>query len=921
MVQKSIRTNKINRYFLSYTNKTITLKRIPYIIGLLCCTLAFTYCSTKKNTFRTRAYHNVTSRYNIYFNGNEAYKNGVKTFEHNFKEPFNDILPVFYYKDKNSLSSISSDMDKALEKSVKVIKEHSITSKPQSKQQASTPRQKTFYAQREFNKWVDDSYLLMGKAYFYKNSLFEAQKNFQFLLNEYKGQDICYETNLWMARTKVEVGQYTEAREILDNLMEEGDNCPEKIKKQCYPIYADIYLQQRMYEDAINYLTQSIENTRKKKTKIRYKYIIAQLYQELGDNSNALKYYDEVIKMNPKYDIAFNAKINKATSYDGSSSSKDVLLSLKKLLRDEKNKEYQDQIYFAMANVYYADGDEDDAIECYEKSIETSVSNQQQKAISYLSIGEIYYGYRKYIDAQPYYDSCINVLPETYRNYAEIKVKTDNLNILAKNYHGVEYEDSVQRIANMSSKERNNYIDKIIDNIRKEEEKKRQEEEIANMNSNLYNQEFGLNNQKVTGKWYFYNESVSKFGKAEFKKRWGDRPLEDNWRRSTKGSTVDLFAETNTDDEFDEWEEAPEQKKQLVTDKKSREYYLQNLPLTDSLKQISNTNIENYMFNVGMAYMNLIHDNQYAITALEDFIKRFPNSDYKPMALYYLYQLYNDVNNTSKANLAKSECISKYPESNYAKALSDPDFQKNLKARDKQLEKEYADCYKSYMRNDFTTINRKCRTLIAQNEDSYLAIKFKLLLAMSDGKQRGTDALKKNLEAFVKENPKCDETLYAKKILNYLNTNESNASFESAIIAQSQNASSETIVEEEKELYEFVENVPHYFAISGKQEFVDFNRLKFNFINYNLDYFTNFNFDIEIKELDSKYAVLLIKTLPSNKQAMSYLELIEYNPEIYDGIDKIFTSKFVISQKNYETLVQDKDVSKYINFFEENYGN
>ena len=896
------------------------MKRFVYIICVLVGICIFACCSTKKNTFRTRAYHNVTSRYNIYFNGREAFKNGVKTLEHNYKEPFNDILPVFYYKEKTYLSGISSDMDKAYEKASKVIKEHSITSKPITKKPASTPRQKAFYAQREFNKWVDDSYLLLGKSHFYKANFFEAQKNFQFVLNEYKGQAICHETNLWFARTKVEMGQYTEAREILDKLLDDND-CPEKIKKECYPIYADIFIQQKMYEDAIQYLTLSIDNTRKKKLRIRYKYIMAQLYQEIGDNANALKYYDEVIKMNPKYDIAFNAKINKATAFDGSSSSKDVIHSLNKLLKDEKNKEYQDQIYFAMANVYYTDGDEEEAIECYEKSIETSVSNSQQKAISYLSIGEIYYSYRKYVEAQPYLDSCMKFLPETYRNYGEIKIKSDNLNILAANVHGVEYEDSVQRIANMSSKERNNYIDKIIEKIRQEEEQKRQEEEIANMNSNLYNQEFGFNNQKVSGKWYFYNESVSKFGMAEFKKKWGDRPLEDNWRRSNK-NTIDLFADnTDTNEDEDSDEDKPEQKK-LVTDKKSREYYLQNLPLTDSLKRVSTNKIENYMFNIGMTYMSLIHDNQYAINALEDFIKRFPNSEYKPMSLYYLYQLYNEANNTAKANAAKSECISKYPESNYAKALSDPDFQKNLKARDKQLEKEYADCYKSYIKNDFTTINRKCKTLIAQNNDSYLVPKFKLLLAMADGKQNGTDALRKNLEEYVKEFPKTEEGSYAKKILAYLNSNESNASFESAILSQSQSDTpkSEEETPEEKELYEFEDNVPHYFVISGKQEFVDFNRLKFNFINYNLDYFTNFNFDIEIKEIGTKYALLLVKTLSTNKQAMSYLELIEYNPEIYDGIDKVFTSKFIISQKNYQTLIQDKDISKYQKFFEEYYG-
>ncbi|MDR1761713.1 MAG: tetratricopeptide repeat protein, partial [Bacteroidales bacterium] len=623
-------------------------------------------CSTSRNTALTRSYHNLVSCYNIYFNGNEAYKQGFSRIEKEFKEPFNDILPVFFFTQTSILSSAEGDMDRAIDKATKLIKNHSITVRPKQKKAPSTAKEKEFYYRREYNNWIDDAYLLMGKALYMKQNYFEAQKNFLFLINEYKNDPIKYDATLWLAHTKIAMQQYDDAKDILDKIVEVKD-FPEHLRSELFALYTNIFINQNKYDEAINHLLLAIEFTKHKKTLVRYHYIVAQLYQEIDYNEKANEHFAAVLKLNPNYEFTFNARISQATSFEGGrGASAETIAILKKLLRDKKNKEYQDQIYFAMANVYMAENDEENALHCYLQSVESSTSNVQQKAISLLAIGTIYYNQRQYIDAQPYYDSCIMILPEEYRDYQSIKEKSNNLNILAKNYFMVQHEDSLQRIAAMPEKKRNEFIDNIIKKINEEERLKAEQEMLELQNALMYGQQ-DLANSMLTeqgGKWYFYNETAVRLGKTEFKQRWGDRKLEDNWRRSTKSSSFtdveDEELAIAEEDSSAQGETAPPKE----TNIKSRQYYLQNLPLTDSALAISTQRIEEGLFNEGMTYMNLIGDNKMAIACLEQYIKRFPKNSYTPMALYYLYKLYEQEQNFSKADSYKALVIKQYPQSN-----------------------------------------------------------------------------------------------------------------------------------------------------------------------------------------------------------------------------------------------------------------
>ncbi|HPY81802.1 MAG: tetratricopeptide repeat protein [Bacteroidales bacterium] len=875
-------------------------------------------CSTQKNTFITRNYHTIVSRYNIYFNGREAFKSGILKIEQNFNEPYNTILPVFYYKDKNSISQASSDMDRAILKASTLIKNHSLTARPAQKGKPTTQKQKDFYAKKEYNKWVKEAYLLLGNALFYKQEYTEAQKNYEYIITEYKTDPIRYKAMLGLAQVKIERNQVEEALELLATCLTDK-NFPKKLSAQLHALFADIYIDQEKFDDAISMLEIAQSEVRKKKTKIRYTFILAQLHQEINKSSEAIALYKQVEALNPNYEMTFQSRIKQATAYDGGGASTEIIRLLNKLLRDVNNKDYQDQIYYALANIYYQDDNEKKALENYLLSLKHSTSESFQKAMSYLAIGEIFYTQRHYINSQPYYDSCHSIISKDVRNYDAIQIRTQNLNALAREYYVVHDEDSLQRIANMPEKERLEYIDNIIADIQKREDEQRRREEDLRLQSMMYVQDFGVNNQNLTGKWYFYNETAVTFGKTEFITRWGDRKLEDNWRTKSKEKN-NWGADEITEDTENTEDNVVDEKPLSI---KSRSYYLKNLPLSDSLKEVSTKRIENSLFSLGMIYHNSIEDNKKAIETLESFITRFPNSEFTPIALYYLHTICLDERLFDKAELYKNMTIEQFPHTNYAKALTDPSFMKEYRNKIKEEEKLYSTAYRAYIQNKFSDVIQLTNTALEQNIESELHPKIAFLHALAHGKLYGVEQLKQSMNTFITTYKDTETVQFAKSILAYIEQLSEEVEDAEHILTHTSTSPTNTQnTEQEIEKsnpFVFSNNAAHIYAIIVQSEFVDINRIRFNMINYNLDYFTNFNFSISIKEIDRKYSMLVVEPFVHNTQAFNYYELIKYSDEVFEGVEKIFTNHCIIDTTNYATLLAQKNIDQYLEFFYENY--
>jgi tetratricopeptide (TPR) repeat protein len=878
-------------------------------------------CSTKKNMLTSRVYHNLTARYNVYFNAKEALKAGEKSIEMSHKDNYITVLPMFLYSDKAACSSASGSMQRAIDKSNKLIKEHSITAKPKFKNMELSVEQKQFYSKRNFCNWVDDAYFVMGKAYLMKHDYFAANKSFETVANEYKNEDLKIPARLWQARSKTEEGQTEDAIEILDKLAEDP-KFPSEYRLEMAAVYANAYIKAENYREAILRLEEAISLTKKKSTKNRYTYILAQLYQLTKDNSKAQELFTNLLKRPLPYEMAFNAKINLATSFQ-SGSSDDIKRMLNKLLRDSKNKEFRDQIYFALANIYFREPNIDKALETYKLSLSSTVSNKYQKSMSFLAIGDIYYDRKQYINAQPYYDSCVTLIDETVRGYQALVTKSKNLNELAKNYVIVVTQDSLQRMAKMSPNERNVIIDKAIKAVNdKELEAQRMELEASKFAS--LSQPMGTADDQNASKWYFYNTSMVSLGKIEFIKQWGSRKLEDDWRRKNKAAVVN----NPDEDENASATDSTGAVKRPKLSNKTREYYMQDVPMTDSAFKISEAKVDVAMFNVGSVFMNKIEDFNQGVETFEKYVKRFPESEMLVTAYYNLYTMYRELANQPQAEYYKDLITSKFPNSKYAQAITNPNFFRDIKARDSKIETIFKKAYKAYFQENFPDVI----TAVAEAEkdfpDCATMPKFQFLKAMSNGRMSTANEMQKQLTDFIAKYPKNESVELAKRIIDFINEQKQNGVDANAPLSTlmkdttsvtASQANIEQKKKEEKPIYTFQENVQHYFVIAADAEGVKSSRIKFNAINYNLEYFSNFPFDITEKTLGKKYNVVVIKPFSDSHQALSYYDLTTISDELFEGIDKTKTEQFIISESNFEILQKEYQLDKYLEFFYQNY--
>jgi len=632
-------------------------------------------CSTKKNTVVSREYHNLTSYYNYYFNAYESYKKSLRKVDETYKYNFSAPLPVLLIGDNQVTGIVGGDMDRAIKKSTDLIRKHSITVKPERGKGVLTPKEKGFYNQTEFVKWTREAWILIGKSRAWKGTLDESSQTFEYILLQFPNTPIWFEAQLWLARISIFNGDFLTAEDKLKSIESNKKKPDTKDFKHLYAsTWAFFYTKQGKFSEAIPFIKRTLEKSYSKYERLRLTYLLAQLSVKVENVSDAVKFFTKVLKMNPPFEMAFNAKIGLASIIQGEGNEKDMKKLLIKLSKDDKNKEYLDQIYFALGNIEKAEGNIERAIEDFKLSATKSTSNNYQKGLSYYTLAEYYFAKPNYTQSQAYYDSALTSLDISFPDYLKLETKTRYLNKLVENLNTVSREDSLQRVAKMPAAERNQLIADIINKLRIEEEKKIAEENEERERSQLYQQN-QRNRQDVTqsGKWYFYNQAQLSFGQSEFKMKWGKRKLEDNWRRKNKRITTVDFGTTNQQEVSD-----TSKNPQKILSDKTAEYYLQDLPNNDSLIKLSTNRIIEAMFSVGEVYQNDLKDYTETVKAFEKFAQRFPDSPYSLKAYYNLYQVSIFTNNSVNAQKYKDIIISRYPTSRYALMLTNPNYLKEL---------------------------------------------------------------------------------------------------------------------------------------------------------------------------------------------------------------------------------------------------
>lgn len=423
------------------------MKRVKHISIVLLAIGLVWGCSKNNNTRINRAYHNITAHYNVFFNGNEALKAGVQKIDNAYPNDYSRILPVYKSSDSRTASTSTADMDVAILKASKLIKLHSITKKPKRRKKR-TEAYKKLASKNEFNKWVDDAYLLTGKAYFYQHNFLQAIGNFSHIVRTYEEPLVKYEAFLWMIRSYCESERFTEARDLLQRLQSDSD-FPKKLEGELALITADYYMKQGEYPEAVPYMGIAVKKIKQRKRRLRNCYILAQLYEETGNAEKAAQLYREVIRMSPPYDMEFKARINIAGVYRGEGDIEDLKKKLHRMLRDEKNQEFQDQIYYALGNLFYNEGNKTEGINYYRQSVATYIENGNQLAAGCITLSNIYFEDKNYIQAHAYLDTAMTVIDGVYPEYEKYAERYTSLSRVAKHLNTIVLEDSLQRIAKM----------------------------------------------------------------------------------------------------------------------------------------------------------------------------------------------------------------------------------------------------------------------------------------------------------------------------------------------------------------------------------------------------------------------------------------------------------------------------------------
>ena len=848
----------------------------------------------------------MTAKYNIYFNGYESFKAGLVKISRGYQDDYGELLRVFDFSDPSTASLCSSDMEKAIQKASKLISLKSITAKPNLKETDNlSEKDRKFLERKEYNEWVDDSYLLIGKARFYKHEYTEATAIFNYCITNANDPEIQKEATIWLARIYNETGNYIESLRLL-NALDITTNFSKYLKSMYFTSLADLFIKQKKYQEAMDPLTKSISIASGKRVKYRLTYLLAQLSEKAGDASRATSLYRDVVRLNPPYDVEFNATINIAGVFDvNSGNPQEITKELLRMLNDSKNKDYLDQIYFALGSLSMKEGNETDALKYFRKSAIARTQNKNQKGRSYLALAGYYFKKPNYMKSGVYYDSAIFFLDQKYPDYQAIKAKSQGLNSLVTQLVIIQREDSLQKVAKMPESERNALISTIIAKLVKDES-----EGKTNPNSDRYNLGQYYENQQrfqgnidQEGKWYFYNQTALTFGRTEFRKRWGDRKLEDNWRRSNKAKVSNPQFTPNSN------EVAPRAADSIApaVNNKMPAFYMKSLPLSDSLLMISNEKIATALLNAGKAYADRIPDIPRATESFESLNNRFPSSELIPESLYNLYNI-NKESNSAKSEAYRQRLLQNYPNNEFAKILSDPAYYEKKLAELKMAEKNYDDAYSAYKDEKFNDAIAICDDAIKTYPQNQLIPKFLLVRAFSVGRTSDERTFKEQLSKLVKLWPGTNESKRAEELIAYLNQK-----------------TPELKVEEDKkiatEIYSVADTTEkHLFILIIADPSVNLNQASFDVISYNIDNYTNKNFKTEGTLVDTKYVQIVVSGFSDYSQAMKYFNSFQAEKSVRNPSGaKMMT--FIISDGNYKVFKNDKSPDRYILFFKDKYLN
>jgi len=870
---------------------------------LLSLTLMWPSCSNTKDTWVNRRFHNLSARYNGYYNAGLKIEEGVERLAESHEDKYDRTLMVFQYANTEKSKAIYPQMDDAMKRLGTVIQRHTILDKRGNEKPDS-------------EKWIDDNWLLYGQALFYKHQYFEAIEAFQYVEITYKKEPTRHLGSMWLAKCYLELTMLREAGNKLDYLRNQKD-FPKKKLWELAAVNADFNLQTKNFEKTIEHLEIAYKLAPKREDRIRFMFILAQLYQQKEEYNKAFELYTRVIKMNPEYEMAFNARINRARCSDGGGKGgESVKKELSKMEKDPKNLDYLDQIYYAQAGIAQKEGKQDEEMALLNKSIQASTGNQNQKAISYLALAKIYFARPDYKNAQLYYDSTITNLGNDHPDYTDILTLRNSLTRLVKYLNTIYVEDSLQALSRLSPGELDNLINKKIaeDSLKVLEQKKVEEEQQVNQifdqsrskDVNTFNRGSGAN-------WYFYNPQAVSFGFNEFVKRWGNRKLEDNWRRSNKSSTVSSLIEEEPGDSL--VTEEVEIKDPVLLAQKKRQDMKKIVPSTPEALEKSTTKIIDAYYNAAMIYREQLNDLNASIEMFETLLQKYPGNRYEVQSYYQLYRIFNQQGNSARADVYKNLIFSKYNETEYAEIIRNPNYAQDMAAKKSSLELFYEETYHKYLSGDYTAVvQRKAQADIQFPQNPYTP-KFDFLRTLAIGKTQPIAMFEASLIDIIRNHSSDPVKDEAQNILDYIRGSKEADTGKTASTLVPPAKSNDSLAN--VRLYNYAPDTLHYvvivFQTVGGE--VDGVKLKAKVSDFNSANYSTKNYGSADIMFDHRRTLFMIRSFSNKKEALDYSNHLYNNDEVFGNINPNSYEQFVISVNNYPALLREKKTDDYDTFY------
>lgn len=928
----------------------LVLKRLSYI--LCSCAALFVLlgaCSTDKNTSLVRSVHAFKARYNTYFNGHEAYKEGVLLQEQGNRDNFTEVIPLYVTGNKATVKIGTGNFDRAVEKSQKAIKMHSITKRPEwNKSRPKTAKDRIWLSQKEYNPFLWRAWFMMGEAQFRKGEYMEAASTFAYIQRLYFSKpNLVARARLLEARCYAEMEWFYDAEDLISRA--QRDSFPNNLEPLKASVLGDMQLRQKQYPEAILNIEKALKGEHRNLPKTRMYLLLGQLYHRIGHDPEAYRYFKKVIRRNPPYELEFNARIQMSEAMS-KNQSKQIIRKLKAMAKNPKNKEYLDQVYYAIGNIYLSKGDTTHAIWAYKDGVEKSTRNGIEKGVVLLHLGQLYWNREKFVDAQKCYSQAFGLLDKDHDSYREVDERSKILDELLPYASAVELQDSLQMMASLDSVTRMEKIKKTIEELKKKEkEEEKKAMEAANPQANqgrqrpggVVQQGVGNRNAQQTAVWYFYNPTAVAAGKAEFERKWGKRELADDWRRNNKTVLNDFNEEELTDSVLaakdsiaaveDSIYQANKGKKQSRAEKDSikaeeyandphrPEYYLKDIPFTEEQMAASNAALVEGLYGAAIIYKDRMDNFPLAERTFQRILLNFPDFQKMDEIYYNMFQLYSRMERRDDAEDYKQRLIAEYPDNEHGKLIADPDFE--FKGRyGKQIEDSvYQDTYDAFKFSDYHTVIRNSQEMAEEYPEGANRARFMFLEALSKLELGDREHFMADLRTIVEKYPQSSVSELAGLYVKGLKEGRllQGGKFEMGSIwerrrglfDEADSLANDSTFSPEK-------NANFVFVIAYERDAIDENQLLYEMARYNFTAFTVRNFDIASEKGDG-IDMMQVRTFLNYDEAYIYMHRLFNNADMAYKLQGL--KCFIISEENLKKLMKGLSFADYFDFYDEHF--